>query len=190
MAVPLFTVVSVLSLGYGAFLASVYHQPQPDEVGAIILAKAAADRYEAEREGSCALYEFEQIGATYWFDFASSAALAHEDRTIAAWAVTPTEIRRRDSTYQRGFPMTPDHESPVDRVHLIPHLSGGEFGPNIFGRTERSIVDGLSKEGDIAPSRARPQERLGRCTSAICCTPMTPPTPNGSRSPFSCPVEP
>lgn len=65
MAVPLFTVVSVLSLGYGAFLASVYQPPQPDEVGAIILAKAAADRYEAEREGSCALYEFEQIGATY-----------------------------------------------------------------------------------------------------------------------------
>ena len=81
MAVPLLTVVSVLSLDYGAFLASVDQPPQPDEVGAIILAKAAADRYEAEREGACALYEFEQIGATYWFDFASSAALAHEDRT-------------------------------------------------------------------------------------------------------------
>jgi len=42
------------------------------------------------------LFEFEQIGATYWFDFASSAALPQEDPTIAAWAITPINVHRRD----------------------------------------------------------------------------------------------
>jgi hypothetical protein len=137
--------VSVLSLDYRALLASLAQPLQPEEVGAI-LANAAAERYQAEHEGACTLHEFEQIGAMYWFDFASSAALPQEDRTITAWAVTPTEIRRRDSSYQRGFPMIPDDESPVDRGHLIPHLSGGEFGPNIF-RQDRALNRGRSEQG-------------------------------------------
>jgi hypothetical protein len=47
---------------------------------------------------------------------------------------------------QHDFPMTPDEESPVDRGHLIPHLSGGEFGPNIF-RQDRALNRGWSEEG-------------------------------------------
>jgi hypothetical protein len=137
--------MSNLSLDYEAFLASLGQPPQPAEVGAT-LANAAADRYQAEHQGACALFEFEQIGATYWFDFASSAALPQEDRTIAAWAITPTDVRRRDVSYQRGFPMAPDDESPVDRGHLIPHLSGGEFGPNIF-RQDRRLNRGWSEQG-------------------------------------------
>jgi hypothetical protein len=93
--------VDALSLDYGAHLASLDQPPLPAEAGAI-LANAAADRYQAEHEGACALFEFEQIGATYWFDFASSAALPQEDRTIAAWAITPTNVHRRDVSYQRG----------------------------------------------------------------------------------------
>jgi|SRR5215217_1576239 len=137
--------VDALSLDYGALLASLDEPPVREEAGAI-LANAAADRYQAEHEGACALFEFEQIGATYWFDFASSAALPQEDRTIAAWAVTPTNVHRRDVSYQRGFPVAPDDESPVDRGHLIPHLSGGEFGPNIF-RQERALNRGWSDQG-------------------------------------------
>jgi hypothetical protein len=144
-AVPLLTVANALSLNYSALLASLEQPPQPEDVGAI-LANAAADRYQAEHEGACALFEFEQIGATYWFDFASSAALPQEDRTVAAWALTPRDIRRRDSSYQRGFPMAPDHGSPVDRGHLIPHMSGGEFGPNIF-RQDRALNQGRSEQG-------------------------------------------
>jgi hypothetical protein len=137
--------MSDLSLDYEAFLASLNQLPQPAELGAT-LANAAADRYQAEHEGACALFKFEQIGATFWFDFASSAALPQEDRTIAAWAITPTDVRRRDVNYQRGFPMAPDDESPVDRGHLIPHLSGGEFGPNIF-RQDRRLNRGWSEQG-------------------------------------------
>jgi hypothetical protein len=137
--------MSALSLDYGALLASLDQPPQPEDVGAI-LANAAADRYHVEHEGACALFEFEQIGATYWFDFASSAALPQEDRTVAAWAVTPTDVRRRDSSYQRGFPMAPGDGSPVDRGHLIPHLSGGEFGPNIF-RQNTALNRGWSEQG-------------------------------------------
>jgi hypothetical protein len=137
--------VSALSLDYGALLASLDQPPQPEDVGAI-LTNAAASRYRAEHEGACALLEFEQIGATYCFDFASSAGLPQEDRTVAAWAITPTDISRRDTAYQRGFPMAPDDESPVDRGHLIPHLSGGELGPNIF-RQDRALNRGWSEQG-------------------------------------------
>ena len=34
----------------------------------------------------------------------------------------------------------------MDRGHLIPHLSGGEFGPNIF-RQQRALNRGWSPEG-------------------------------------------
>jgi hypothetical protein len=61
-------------------------------------------------------------------------------------AITPTNVHRRDVSYQRGFPMAPDDESPVDRGHLIPHLSGGEFGPNIF-RQDRRLNRGWSEQG-------------------------------------------
>ena len=55
-------------------------------------------------------------------------------------------VHRRDVSYQRGFPMAPDHGSPVDRGHLILHMSGGEFGPNIF-RQDRALNRGWSEQG-------------------------------------------
>jgi hypothetical protein len=139
--------MSALSLDYGALFALLNQPPRPEEVGAI-LANAAADRYEAILDSACDLHEFEQAGARYWFDLASPAGLPQEDRTVAAWALTPTDIRRRDSSYQRGFPMTPAHGSPVDRGHLIPHMSGGEFGPNIF-RQDRALNQGRSEQGKL-----------------------------------------
>jgi hypothetical protein len=139
--------MSALSLDYGALFALLNQPPRPEEVGAI-LANAAADRYEAILDSACDLHEFEQAGARYWFDLASPAGLPQEDRTVAAWALTPTYIRRRDSSYQRGFPMTPAHGSPVDRGHLIPHMSGGEFGPNIF-RQDRALNQGRSEQGRL-----------------------------------------
>jgi hypothetical protein len=94
--------MSAVSLDYGARVASLNQPPHPEEVGAI-LANAAADRYEAILDSACDLHEFEQAGARYWFDLASPSGLPQEDRTVAAWALTPTDIRRRDSSYQRGF---------------------------------------------------------------------------------------
>jgi hypothetical protein len=150
--------MSALSLDYGALVASLKEPLRPAEVGSI-LANAAADSYQAKVEGACALQAFEQAGARYWFDFASSEDLPQEDRTVAAWAITPMEIHRRDTSYQRGFPMTPDHVPPVDRGHLIPHLSGGEFGPNIF-RQDRALNRGWSEQG----KRYRALEREGAGT--------------------------
>jgi len=150
--------MSGLSLDYGALVASLDEPLQPELVGTI-LADAAADRYQAEHEGACALFESEQVGDTYWFDFASSAALPQEDRTVAAWAITPTDIRRRDTYYQRGFPMAPYHVSPVDRGHLIPHLSGGEFGPNIF-RQDRALNRGWSDQGKLYRALEREAARV------------------------------
>jgi hypothetical protein len=118
---------------------------EPGRLGAAILTALAA-RYESVH-GECALHEFEQSGAVYLFDLASTAGLAQEDRTVAAWAVTPAAVKHRDVSYQRGYPMPAcDDGRAVDRGHLIPHLSGGEFGPNIF-RQVRALNRGWYEDG-------------------------------------------
>jgi hypothetical protein len=134
-----------LSADYEGVLASLDRPVDPVQLGAALLA-ALADYYESVH-GECALHQFEQSGAIYLFDLASSAGLRQEDRTVAAWIVTPKSIARRDTGYQRGFPMAPGPpEAAVDRGHLIPHLSGGEFGPNIF-RQDRALNRGWSDAG-------------------------------------------
>jgi hypothetical protein len=62
--------MSILSLDYGALLGSFDRQAAPQDVGAAC-ANAAAARYYAKLERTCALLEFNQAGAKYWFDFAS-----------------------------------------------------------------------------------------------------------------------
>jgi hypothetical protein len=110
------------------------------------LLDAVAEHYEREWP-TCSLLLFEQSGATYLFDLAGSVGAAQEDRTVAAWATTPSTVGKRDVSYQRGFPLPADVDgTPVDRGHLIPHLSGGEFGPNIF-RQYRPLNRGWSDEG-------------------------------------------
>ena len=106
----------------------------PAEVGKVLLG-AVGDRYE-RMYPDCSLVQFTQSGATYLFDLASAVGAGQEDRTVAAWTVTPATVNKRDVSYQRGFPLAADPGiSPVDRGHLIPNLSGGEFGPNIFRQT-------------------------------------------------------
>jgi len=118
----------------------------PTSVGALLL-RAAGDRY-AQLVGGAGMCEFEESGAHFLFDLASPIGLPQEDRTVAAWALTPTVSRRRDAAYQRGYPMppAPDGQPGVDRGHLIPHLSGGQFGPNIF-RQDRALNRGWSVDG-------------------------------------------
>jgi hypothetical protein len=111
-----------------------------------VLLDALAGRYMRQYP-NCALHEFSQAGATYLFDVASEAGGPQEDRTVAAWALTPSTVAKRDTAYQRGFPLPPGRQSaPVDRGHVIPHLSGGEFGPNIF-RQDRALNRGWSEPG-------------------------------------------
>ena len=106
----------------------------PAEVGKVLLG-AVGDRYE-RMYPDCSLVQFTQSGATYLFDLASAVGAGQEDRTVAAWTVTPATVNKRDVSYQRGFPLAADPGiPPVDRGHLIPNLSGGEFGPNIFRQT-------------------------------------------------------
>ena len=117
----------------------------PAEVGNILL-EAVAERYERVCP-DCSLVQFTQSGATYLFELASAVGAGQEDRTVAAWTVTPATVGKRGVSYQRGFPLAADPGSPsVDRGHLIPNLSGGEFGTNIF-RQDRSLNRGWSQEG-------------------------------------------
>jgi hypothetical protein len=86
-----------------------------------------------------------------------------EDRTVAAWTITPSAVAKRDVAYQRNFPLPPDPDgTPVDRGHLIPHLSGGEFGPNIF-RQHRALNRGWSEQG----KRFRALEREAAAAPAM-----------------------
>ncbi len=141
-----------LSLDFQGLIAQ-FDPAQPSLIGAALL-QALGDVYE-DQHGDCALYVFEQSGATYLFDFSSMAGLPQEDRTVAAWALTPTPVGPRDANYQRGYPMLADAEgSPVDRGHLIPRLSGGEYGPNIF-RQDRALNRGWSAQGKVYRSMER-----------------------------------
>jgi hypothetical protein len=134
-----------LSLDYAGLVRDLRVPLVPADVGQALL-RAAADRYEHVC-GECSLVQFVQSGATYLFDLASAAGADQEDRTVAAWTVTPAIVGKRDASYQRGFPLPPDPDGAlVDRGHLIPHLSGGEFGPNIF-RQQRALNRGWSPEG-------------------------------------------
>lgn len=115
------------------------------DVGAVLL-RALAEHYERGCSG-CKLLEFVQSGATYLFDFASTACAAQEDRTVAAWTVTPAAVGKRDASYFRHFPMLSNPEGTlIDRGHLIPHQAGGELGPNIF-KLDRIVNRGWSHEG-------------------------------------------
>jgi hypothetical protein len=130
----------------------------PADLGAALL-DAAAERYERQFP-DCALLRFVQSGATYLFDEASAVGAEQEDRTLAAWTMTPATVGKRDVAYQRGFPLPPDPDGTlVDRGHLIPHLSGGEFGPNIF-RQRRDLNRGWSSQG----KRFRALEREAAAT--------------------------
>ena len=135
-----------LSLDYERLARSCGPWPDPAAVGAALLT-ALASLYDASNPAGSALHEFQQSGATYLFDLASAVGLPQEDRTVAAWTLTPAAVAKRDTAYQRGFPLAPRADgSPVDRGHVIPHLSGGEFGPNIF-RQDRALNRGWSEQG-------------------------------------------
>ena len=135
-----------LSLG-DVELASALDRLDGDELGAALLSAAAADRYSRAVGRECVLIEFQQSGATYLFDLASSAGFPQEDRTVAAWTLTPPAVSKRDASYQRGFPLPPRPGGGlVDRGHLVPRLSGGEFGPNTF-RQNRALNRRWSNQG-------------------------------------------
>jgi len=151
--------VRQLSLDYERVASSLGAWPDPAALGAALLT-ALADRYDASHPAGSALHEFLQSGATYLFDLASAVGLPHEDRTIAAWTLTPAAVAKRDAAHQRGFPLAPRADgSPVDRGHVIPHLFGGEFGPNIF-RQDRALNRGWSEQG----KRYRALEREAAAT--------------------------
>jgi hypothetical protein len=137
--------VARLSVKYECLVRDLTVPLIPAEVGNVLLG-AVAERYERVCP-DCSLVQFTQSEATYLFDLASAVGAGQEDRTVAAWTVTPVTVSERDVSYQRGFPLGADPGSPsVDRGHLIPNLSRREFGPNIF-RQDRSLNRGWSEEG-------------------------------------------
>lgn len=134
-----------LSVDYTGLVRGLQMPLAPAELGSALL-DAVAKRYEHQFP-DCSLLQFVQSGATYLFDLASAVEAEQEDRTLAAWTITPVTVCKRDVSYQRGFPLPPDADGMlVDRGHLIPHLSGGEFGPNIF-RQRRDLNRGWSSQG-------------------------------------------
>jgi hypothetical protein len=152
------TALRALSVDYASIVRGLARPLDTACLGDALFSAFAA-RYEREQQNCCLLL-FEQSGAHYLFDYASSVGGLQEDRTVAAWAVTPPRVQRRDVAYQRGFPLGPAPASPpVDRGHLIPHLSGGEFGPNIF-RQDRALNRGWSEQG----KRYRALEREAAAT--------------------------
>ena len=150
-----------LSIDYTVLVRSIDAPVAASKVGPALL-DALAEHYERQHP-VCSLVQFVQSGATYLFDLAGEDNAGREDRTVAAWTITPTVVGGRDVSYQRGFPLPPDPDGNlVDRGHLIPHLSGGEFGPNIF-QQYRALNRGWSAEG----KRYRALEREAAATPGV-----------------------
>jgi hypothetical protein len=134
-----------LSVDYAGLVRGLAMPLAPADLGLALL-DAVAKRYQRQFT-DCSLLQFVQSGATYLFDMASAVGAEQEDRTLAAWTITPVTVGKRDVSYQRGFPLPLDPDGTlVDRGHLIPHLSGGEFGPNVF-RQRRDLNRGWSSQG-------------------------------------------
>jgi hypothetical protein len=137
--------MTALSIDYAAVVRALGSPVQPSHLGDALL-EALGDHYQRQRP-MCALVTFVQSGATYLFDLGSAAGAPQDERTVAAWMLTPAVVAGRDASYQRGFPLPPTADgTPVDRGHLIPHLSGGEYGPNLF-RQDRALNRGWSEAG-------------------------------------------
>jgi hypothetical protein len=99
-----------LSVGYEGLVRDLSMPLVPAEVGEVLLG-AVAGRYE-RMYPDCSLVQFTQSGATYLFNLASAVGAGQEDRTVAAWTVTPGTVNKRDVSYQRGFPLAADPGSP------------------------------------------------------------------------------
>ena len=135
-----------LSVDYTGLVRGLQMPLAPAELGSALL-DAVAKRFEHTNSRIARYCEYIHPGVTYLFDLASAVEAEQEDRTLAAWTITPVAVCKRDVSYQRGFPLPPDADGMlVDRGHLIPHLSGGEFGPNIF-RQRRDLNRGWSSQG-------------------------------------------
>jgi hypothetical protein len=133
-----------LTIDYARVIATLGPDEANDVIGAALL-DAVGSHYES-LVGDCQLMLFEHGGAHFLFDLASPHDLPQADRTVAAYALTPVSAAARDANYQRGFPMEPREPDPVDRGHLIPRLSGGLYGPNLF-RQDRALNQGRSEQG-------------------------------------------
>ena len=106
------------------------------------LASAWSESYRSRVPGSL-LLEFDDV-ATFLFDQASGA---QADRTISARGLSRPGRRQRDASYQRGYPSPKGRaERPLDKGHMVAHLAGGEFRPNIFPQ-DRALNRGWSAEG-------------------------------------------
>src|SRR5487761_526806 len=100
-----------LSVDYAGLVRVLRMPLAPADLGAALL-DAVAERYEHQFP-DCSLLQFVQSGATYLFDLASAVGAEQEDRTLAAWTITPATVRKRDVSYQRGFPLPPDPDGTL-----------------------------------------------------------------------------
>ena len=70
------------------------------------------ERYEHQFPDS-PLLQFVQSGATCLSGLASAVGAEQEDRTVAAWTITPATAGKRDVSCQRGFPLPPDPDGTL-----------------------------------------------------------------------------
>jgi hypothetical protein len=131
--------VTRLPVDYAGLAGDLGTPLAPADVGRVLLG-GAADRYE-RLCADCSLIQFMQSGATYLFDFASAVGAKQEDRTLAAWIVTP--VSKRDVSYQRSFSLAAD---PADAPGADPAIQG-------LSKTGRAAPDAGGIRPGAGPSR-------------------------------------
>jgi hypothetical protein len=102
--------VARLPVGYEGLVRDLSMPLVPAGIGKVLLG-AVANRYE-RMYPNCSLVQFTQSGATYLFDLASAVGAGQEDRTVAAWTVTPATVNKRMSPISATFRLPPIHAAP------------------------------------------------------------------------------
>jgi hypothetical protein len=94
------------------------------------------------------LWQFSVNGISFTYDLAeASGASDREARAVLAWGRVVAPTIRRDSTRQRGHPLSRALlDAGYERGHLVAYTAGGGMDANIFPQA-RHINRGWSPEG-------------------------------------------
>jgi GTPase SAR1 family protein len=115
-----------------------------DEAGMLALFDAALDAYQATfPDAQVVTFDVDRVR----FAFDGAAGDDREPRTVAALARSIAPPAGRDTSRQRGFPLSAAlRAAGYEKGHLIAHASGGGLDANVFPQA-RHINQGRSPQG-------------------------------------------
>lgn len=153
------------------YAAIMQHAPtdRVDDIGVYlsrIMEDIWCDAYRDMCERPTGILGFDWSGFHYWFDYVSQLQEDElpqtdeliEDRIVVVYGFShPEEVVKRDTSRQRGFPLTirrGDGTVKYDKGHFLGHTLGGGLDANLFPQ-RRDVNRGWSERGKVFRSMER-----------------------------------